>query len=260
MAKKQIKQNESVEVMRSQINLNPFNPKRHSDKKIEEQMKNLKRVGLLGGISWNRKTGNLLDGHRRIMAMDLHYGYDGTPQTDYKVLVTAVELDEKTEKEQLTYMAMGNTQADYDLIAKYARDIDFELAGLDAYDIAEINSFMDIDLQDLDNVLPDNNDFDDFISPSLGADSDDVDNSGEFDSLPPSEVEDNMVSAEEKKAAVKRIKAIEKEKAANRYADLNAYITVSFANADEKRMFCEMLGIPESDMFVKGASVLEAFE
>ena len=259
MAKKLIRQNETVEVMRSQINLNPFNPKRHADKKIEEQMVNLKKVGLLGGISWNKKTGNLLDGHRRIMAMDLHYCYDGTPATDYKVLVTAVELDEKTEKEQLTYMAMGNTKADYDLIAKYANDIDLTAAGLSDYDISQVESFMEIDYESLDGIMDDNS-FDDLIYPT-SAENSNNDNSDDENSFQGSDTDTGeMMLAEEKKANVKRIKAIQRENAANRYADLNAYITVSFANADEKRMFCEMLGISETEMFVKGSSVMEAFE
>ena len=124
MAKKIIKQSETVEIQRSQINLNPYNPKRHSDKKVSEQKKNLQRVGFLGGIVWNRISGNLIDGHRRIKAMDAHYQYDGTPETDYPVKVEAVELDEKQELEQLTYMALGNTKADYQLVAEYLPSID----------------------------------------------------------------------------------------------------------------------------------------
>lgn len=239
MAKKQIKQSEVVEVRRSQINLNPYNPKRHSDKKILEQKKNLVRMGLMGGITWNKTSGNLIDGHRRIKAMDLHYGYDGTPETDFSVKVAVVELDDKAEKEQMTYMALGNTKADYSLIAEYLPDIDAVAAGIDDYDLSQIQSF----LPTVEEVHVES--FDDLIAPSP--------------------VEDNEVvadepTAEEKKAKIKDAKEKQKETAGNRYADLNAYITVSFDNADEKRMFCEMLGIQESEMFVKGSTVLNAFE
>ena len=157
MAKKQIKQSDLVEVRRSQINLNPYNPKRHSDKKISEQKKNLLRVGLLGGITWNRISGNLIDGHRRIKAMDLHYGYDGTPETDYIVKVSAVELDEKHEKEQMTYMALGNTKADYSLIATYLPDIDVAQSGIDDYDLEQIRSFLpdptEIEIESFDDLI-----------------------------------------------------------------------------------------------------------
>ena len=117
-----IKNSETKIIKRSQINLNPINPKRHTDRAVKLQEKNLKKVGFLGGIVWNRNTGNLIDGHRRIMAMDLYYKYDGA--NDYDVKVESVELDDKTEKEQLTYMAVGNTKPDIDLIAKYIGDID----------------------------------------------------------------------------------------------------------------------------------------
>ena len=84
---KELKQSETRIIKRSQINLNPINPKRHSDERIRLQKKNLQKVGFLGGIVWNELSGNLIDGHRRIKAMDMYYKYDGTSDTDYKVKV-----------------------------------------------------------------------------------------------------------------------------------------------------------------------------
>ena len=81
-------------VKRSEIKKNPITPKRHKEDRIKQQAKNLKKVGYLGGIVWNETTGNLIDGHRRISAMDLYYGYDGTPETDYEVKVEVVHMDE----------------------------------------------------------------------------------------------------------------------------------------------------------------------
>lgn len=233
MAKKQIKQSDLVEVKRSQINLNPYNPKRHSDKKISEQKKNLLRVGLLGGITWNRISGNLIDGHRRIKAMDLHYGYDGTPVTDYTVKVSAVELDEKQEKEQMTYMALGNTKADYELIAQYLPTIDVSLSGIDDYDLEQIRSF-----------LPD--------PTEIEIES--------FDDLIAEDPEETQQSQQSNKTQIQESKQKAKEIAEERYADQQAYITVSFANADEKRVFCELIGISEKEMFVKGSDVLSMID
>lgn len=233
MAKKQIKQSDLVEVNRSQINLNPYNPKRHSDKKISEQKKNLLRVGLLGGITWNKISGNLIDGHRRIKAMDLHYGYDGTPETDYTVKVSAVELNEKQEKEQMTYMALGNTKADYSLIATYLPDIDVTHSGIDDYDLEQIRSFLpdptEIEIESFDDLIAE---------------------------MP----KENQQNQHSNKAQIKESKQKAKEIAEERYSDQQAYITVSFANADEKRMFCELIGISEKEMFVKGSDVLLLIE
>ena len=85
------KGSETIIIKRSEIALNPFNPKNHSDEEINLQKKNLKKVGFLGGIVWNKTTGRLLDGHRRIKALDLINKYDGT--NDYEIKVECAEFD-----------------------------------------------------------------------------------------------------------------------------------------------------------------------
>lgn len=252
MAKKKIKQSETNEIKRSQINLNPFNPKRHTDKKVQEQKKNLQRVGFLGGITWNRLTGNLIDGHRRIKALDLHYGYDGTPDTDYSVKVEAVEFDEKQEKEQMTYMALGNTKADYQLIAEYLPDIDYSVAGIDSYDLEQIQSFMpsadDVcRVESIDDLIASE---EEAKQPSTVANESDNSNiSGSAESTP-----------EEKKAKIKEAKQKQIEAAGERYSELTSYLTISFSSAEEKRQFCELADIGEEEKFVSGSKILEMIE
>ena len=239
---KKIRQSETVEIMRSQINLNPHNPKRHSDKQVNEQKKNLQRVGYLGGVTWNETSGNLIDGHRRIKAMDLIHKYDGTPETDYPVKVEKVAFDDKQEKEQMTFMALGNTKADYGMIAEYLPDIDYTLAGIDDYDLSQIQSFIPSEPVIVEAI-------DDFFTPA--------------EANPNVDTGDNETSEptpQEKKAAVKEAKAAAKEKAVENYKDLTAYITISFANADEKRVFCQLAGIDESERFVQGEQVLNLIE
>ena len=230
--------------MRSQITLNPYNPKRHSDRQVSEQKKNLQRVGYLGGVTWNETTGNLVDGHRRIKAMDLLNKYDGTPATDYPVKVEKVAFDDKQEKEQMTFMALGNTKADYGMIAEYLPDIDYTLAGIDDYDLSQIRSFLPDEPFTVEAM-------DDFITPA----NDDEGNTAES-----AEDEKPEPTPSEKKAAVKEAKAAAKEAAVSKWEDLSAYITISFANADEKRIFCELAGIAESDMYIQGAKVLDLIE
>lgn len=229
---KKIKQSETVEIMRSQIRLNPYNPKRHSDKQVSEQKKNLQRVGYLGGVTWNAISGNLVDGHRRIKAMDLIHKYDGTPATDYPMKVEKVAFDDKQEKEQMTFMALGNTKADYELVAEYLPDIDYTAAGIDDYDLSMIQSFLPSEPVSVEAI-------DDFIQP--------VEKEPDVKPEP---------TAAEKKAAVKEAKAAAKERAVEDYRELNAYITISFKDAEEKRMFCELAGIGEGDTFIKGEQVL----
>jgi len=152
---KELKQSETRIIKRSQINLNPINPKRHSDERIRLQKKNLQKVGFLGGIVWNELSGNLIDGHRRIKAMYMYYKYDGTSDTDYKVKVEVVNLDEKKEKEQLTYMAVGNTKPDLDLLASYLPDIDYSEVGLSPDELNDILAISEVDANSLSESLDD---------------------------------------------------------------------------------------------------------
>ena len=243
MTKKKLKQSETIEILRSQINLNPYNPKRHSDKKVKEQKQNLQRIGYLGGITWNKTSGNLIDGHRRVKALDMYYCYDGTPETDYTIKVEAVELNPTQEKEQMTYMALGNTKADFALIAEYLPEIDYTLAGIDEHDLSLIQTFIPSD----EIVTVES--YDDLIS-EVAPDPNDEDDE---------EVEATL-SAEEKKSRIKEAKQKQIEVAGERYADLNAYITVSFNGAEEKRMFCDLLGVAEDTKFIQGSKLLEIIE
>lgn len=132
-----IKQSETIIIKRSQINFAPYNPKHHTEDAIKQQKKNFKKVGFLGGIVWNKTTGNLVSGHKRVMAFDLEYKYDGTPEKDYDIKVEMVEMDLKTEKEQNIYMdaKSSNTAQDLELLAELIPEIDFKEAGLTVEDI-----------------------------------------------------------------------------------------------------------------------------
>ena len=234
-----IKTSETSVIKRSQINLNPLNPKRHTEEAIKRQKKNLQKIGFLGGIVWNKLSGNLIDGHRRVYAMDLLYKYDGSKDSDYDIKVEVCELNEKTEKEQLTYMAVGNTKADYDLIAKYASDIDIYNVGLSDSDIKDILSFTDTDIDAVTDSI------DDLILPVAV----------EEEKAKPVEK-----TAEGKKQHVKDIKEQVRDSAERRQADEEAYIMLSFTNAENKQAFCDLFGIDVSDKFMKGEKLIEMMD
>ena len=239
-----LKQSETRNIKRSEINLNPVNPKRHTDEAVKLQKKNLQKVGFLGGIVWNERTGNLIDGHRRVMAMDLYYKYDGTPETDYSLKVEVVSLDEKQEKEQLTYMAVGNTKADIDLIARYAPDIDLSDVGLGADDLAAIGSLVgtaDLDIPDIGTEL-------------FGMGGEDTETEAE----PKPKHEEKTKT--EKIQHVKDMKRQTEEKAEQQAMDEAAYCTLSFSNYDNYLAFVELVGAMEGDRFIKGERVLEMIE
>lgn len=215
-------------IKRSQINLNPCNPKRHTSEAIKLQKKNLQDVGFLGGIVWNEKTGNLIDGHRRISAMDLINKYDGS--NDYEIKVEVVSMDEKTEKHQLTYMAVGNTKADIDLIAEYANEIDLSNVGLSESDIKDILSLTDKEEENITEGL------DDLIQPIQS--------------------NEPIKTPEEKKEHVKEVKDKVKSKAEEKILNDEAYIMLSFTDDKAKQAFCELVNTDKEQKFAKGEEVL----
>ena len=220
-----IKQSETRDVMRSQLHAQPYNPKKHTDKQVDGQKKNIRTFGYLGGIVWNERTGNLIDGHRRLKALDQLNKYDGS--NDYPVKVEVVDFDEKAEKEQMTYMALGSTRPDYEMIAEYLPDIDYQLAGIEPYDLTQIESFLPQEPVTIETI-------DDFIEPEP--------------------------THEEKKFAVKEAKKEAQQRAVENWQNVQAYITISFADAAEKRMFCDIAGLREDEMFIAGKNILEMIQ
>lgn len=243
---KPLKTSETRIIKRSQISLNPYNPKRHTEERVKQQKKNLQTIGYLGGITWNEQSGNLIDGHRRIQAMDLYYKYDGTPDTDYDIKVEVVQLDPKQEKEQMTYMALGNTRADLELVARYFPEIDANAAGIDDAYLKELSTFVtiadpiaEIETLDIDDLLP--------------APKEDV--------IIEEEIEDIAEpTPEDKKANVKAAKETAVQKAEVERLNEKSYITLSFSDYKAKAEFCEIVGIDPECTFCKGEEVMAHIE
>ena len=226
--------------------LNPYNPKRHTDEQVKEQLKNFKKVGFLGGITWNERSGNLVDGHRRVQAMDIYYKYDGT--NDYELKVEVVNLDDKEEKEQMTYMAIRNTKADYNLIAQYIGDIDAKSIGLTDDDIIQINNF----------ITPVDNNFmadwgNDFIAPT-------------FDLLPREDTFEQIAQKREEMphASADEIRAKKQtntQTAQARNAE-RAYVLVQFDSKEYLETFCDALGLDytQENIIVNGLDLLKMLD
>ena len=129
MANPKYKKSLTVEILRSQILFAPYNPKNHTKELVKEIKDNIKNVAFLGGIVWNSNTGNLIDGHKRIMALDVIHKYDGTPEKDYTVKVEKIELDPKTEMEQNIFQTRSRTDLDLQIVGTFINEIDPNAAG-----------------------------------------------------------------------------------------------------------------------------------
>jgi len=119
-----------VQVHRSAIKNAPYNPRSITEKAKKKLRDNLKRVGLIEPIIWNKATGNIVGGHQRIASLDALERTD-----DYLLDVAQVEMDDKTEKEQNVFLNNGEAQGDWDLErleSLYRNDkIDYENTGFD---------------------------------------------------------------------------------------------------------------------------------
>lgn len=133
------KQAETKKVKRSVLNFASYNPRKISDKAKKALRDNIERVGLLGGIVWNKRTGNLVSGHQRVTILDEINGYDGKGN-DYFINVEVVDLSEKEEKEQNLFMNNKNVQGEFDeeTLKTIMNDIDFSNAGFDDFDISSL--------------------------------------------------------------------------------------------------------------------------
>lgn len=221
-----IKESETVIIKRSQITFAPYNPRKRDPKIVEALKKNMKKVGYLGGIVWNKETGNLVGGHKRIEAMDLIYSYDGSTEKDYDVKVEQVMLDPKTEKEQNIFLNNRRVQGemDYELLAEILPEIEIENTGL-----------VDYDLQIIESVSPN------FIS-------------GRNDIIKNDNVE-LKAEYEQRKEATKQLKKDIKNSIGDKQTP--SYFTVTFASYEDKAAFLESYGLNGDTVFIKGEDFAE---
>lgn len=212
-------------IKRSEINFAPYNPKNHSKENIEQIKRNIKRVAFLGGIIWNEVTGNLIDGHKRLMVLDVLEGYDGSTETDYDVKVEKISLDEKTEKEQNVFQTTSRTALDNELLAGLINEIEIENAGLSEADIEMIE--IEVPNFSFANNKPENN-----ILPTS-----------------------KSKSQEERKQAIKDAKRNQEKP-----GEAPNYVTITFNDFEAKAFFMERFGFDHYQEFIKGERFLEKID
>lgn len=224
-------QTDSVEIKRSEINFAGYNPMKITDKARKLLKKNIQSEGLMGGIVWNKTTGNLVGGHSRISIIDELQGY---PEKDYLIRVEVVEMNEKKEKEQNVFLNNKNSQGQYDasLLANMIGEIDYKLAGLDESDLKIMN--LDTPNINLGEAAGIQTDFARMDAPNEAA-----------------------------KAAIKeKIKATKADIKANveNKFDGDPYLILNFENFDNKAAFMERFGLDINEKYVGGEGFSDMIE
>jgi hypothetical protein len=225
-----IKQSETIVVKRSQINFASYNPRKKDPKVIEALKKNFKKVGFLGGIVWNQRSGNLVGGHKRVETLDIIHGYnEETKENDYEIKVEAIDVDDKTEKEQNIFLNNKRVQGetDYEMLALIIPDIDIESTGLTDYDLKMVESLVpDFEMGSNDFIL-----------------------------------ENTKELKQDYEAKKEHVKNLKKE-IQNNVKDIHSasYFVVTFDTALRKGEFLERLGINSDTIYITGDDFMDKLE
>lgn len=259
-----MKQSETKTIKRSQISLNPYNPKNHTAEQVSMQKKNLRKVGFLGGIVWNEASANLIDGHRRVQALDEINKYDGTPETDYEIKVEAVSFDDKTEKEQMSYMALGNSKADFNLIAEYIDDIDYRNIGISEEEYKQIEMLKTIDDTEMDDFVSIETMEEEFAPKAKEPQTKEYTPVTELPRMEATTEEYVKAHAEKEKMSKEDVKAAKEHcrDVNTKYMDdTERFVILNFASMEEKQIFCDAIGMECRDnMIIEGADLINIMD
>jgi hypothetical protein len=198
---------EVVEVHRSELKDAPYNPRIMDDKARAKLKRGIKRIGNLGPPIWNRRSGHIIGGHRRLELFDSIHG-----SPDYRLKVAAVDLDENKEVEANVLLNNPEAQGDWD----------FEKLG------AVFHDFPDIDL--------DGTGFD-------VADVYRIFGDAPFEERDPSELDE---LSEKLRGVQQRYTDAIKGGGASKRDGLDYYLVVVFRNDDDRASFLASLGLPDN--------------
>jgi hypothetical protein len=115
---------------RRQIKNAEYNPRVIDDHARKKLKGNLKKMGLIDPLVWNRRTGNLVSGHQRISILD-----DLAGTNNYTLDFAVVDLSLEDEKVQNVFLNNPDAQGTYDVdvLGKMIvnDEIDYKRAGFD---------------------------------------------------------------------------------------------------------------------------------
>lgn len=250
---------ESVELKRSQIKFADYNPRVIDDEAKKSLKRGIKKFGLLGGVTVNKRTGfTIVQGHQRITVMDELQKYDPkTLENDYVVRVDVADVDLKMEKELNILLNNPNAQGrwDYEKLAQIIPDIDYKDAGLTDVDLNMIG--VDYLLQtEEENSIAD--ELEDLMSPIVEEREE-----AKAERAAEREAEKAMLQEMERAEKVQHMKDVKqqvKEAAIAKAEQMDAYVMLSFSSWSAKAEFCERFGYPAEMKIIKGEVFAEQVE
>lgn len=123
-----------VEIDRSEIKNAEYNPRVISAEAKRKLKRGIEKLGMLGPIVWNKRTGFIVGGHQRVSIMDSLEG-----SKNYRLTVSAVNLTDKQEREANLLLNNTSAMGDFEVgklqeLLKFD-DLDVEAAGWDRADM-----------------------------------------------------------------------------------------------------------------------------
>ena len=238
---------ESVEILRSQINLHEKNPRSISTENRKALKRGIKKFGMVGGIVVNKRTNyTLVSGHQRLSVMDELQKYNPkTKENDYLIRVDLIDVEEKEEKELLILLNNPSAQGewDYDTLRELIPDIDYKDAGLTEQDLDIIGVDFNFQTEEENAITTE---LDDLMAPVHEEHQ--------------AEVAQRQAERAEKVAHMKQVKEEVKQAATKAAANMDAYLMLSFDTWDAKAEFCEKFGFNPDEKFLKGEIFSEKIE
>jgi hypothetical protein len=209
---------ENVRVHRSELKNAIYNPRMIHETARKRLREAIEKHGLVGTVTWNKTTGNIVGGHQRVLILDM---LEKSP--DYLLDVSMVEKTEKEEKEINIILNNPALQGQYEL----------ELLA-DIFDDGVNPLEVGFDRLELELEFPDK--IDDWAETYGFGIPDEPDSQG--------------LQADEAKAAA-QIQAIKDRK--KEYLEVDQagesrdhYLILTFADKTAKDSFMETLGLPDS--------------
>ena len=238
---------ESVEILRSQINLHEKNPRSISTENRKVLKRGIKKFGMVGGIVVNKRTNyTLVSGHQRLSVMDELQKYNPkTKENDYIIRVDLIDVEEKEEKELLILLNNPSAQGEwnYDILRELIPDIDYKDAGLTEQDLDIIGVDFNFQTEEENAITTE---LDDLMAPVHEEHQ--------------AEVAQRQAERAEKVAHLKQVKEEVKQAATKAAANMDAYLMLSFDTWDAKAEFCEKFGFNPDEKFLKGEIFSEKIE
>jgi len=213
---------------RRQIKTAPYNPRQIDDHARKKLRENLKAMGLLDALVFNKRTGNLVSGHQRLGILDAL----SKTGDDYYLDFAVVDLDAKDEKQQNVFFNNPSAQGTYDpdAIGKMIADgdIEYKAAGFDNMDVQLLLEGTEYEVTMFD------------------------------DESAPRSVQDDLDQLEE-------IQRMKRERKAHRERDQKAndpefYSVVVFPDRDSQGRFMERVGMSRDDRYVDGVRLHTSLE